>query len=102
MSNLESLGLEASRAPQAGELSEFFGERSPAVAVVCCSKGDGEVRRVLDFFNQRFRGAPVVALVERSDFSQYYRLMRDGVSYYFEMSERPEVIATAIRRASAC
>ncbi len=48
----------------------------------------------------RERKNPVIVVVDRTDFSQYYELMSRGAYDYFELPEGPDVIAGAVRWAA--
>jgi len=69
----------------------------PKAVIVVCDNQHGRIsRQVLDSMAAGMRNAPVVVLVERSDFGDYYDVMAQGAFCYYEQSESPKAIANAV------
>jgi DNA-binding NarL/FixJ family response regulator len=89
-------GFEIIEAPTPKELPAIL-RRFPRVAVVVYSPtGDGTARETVEAVRGSIRGAPVVVLVDHSDFSDYYELMSAGALEYYALSESSEVIERGV------
>lgn len=85
---------------QPGDLLELLsGPRRAAIAVYNPAKTD-HAERVLACLDRSGRQAPVVVIVDETDFGQYYSLMNQGVKEYFGLSESPDVIVRGVAWAA--
>lgn len=75
--------------------------RYPRAPVVVCKTGDrSRVDELLGLLGEFGRFNPVLVLVDRPEFGDYYDLMHRGASYYYEASEEPGRIAQAVNWAA--
>ncbi|MBI1356913.1 MAG: hypothetical protein GC160_21445 [Acidobacteria bacterium] len=74
----------------------------PRSAIVVYNRGAAsrDAQQVLAAVAALHRRAPVVVLVDETDFGEYYSLMGSGALEYFAMSERPELIVRGIEWAT--
>ena len=73
----------------------------PKAVVVVCDKEYGRTsREVLAALAAGLRSSPVVVLVERSEFGDYYDVMARGACCYYEQTESPRLIAQAVEWAA--
>ena len=95
-------GMSLAVCETAGDLAGALRIRSRAVVVV--PDGDASAAladAVLTALESVYRPVPVVVLAEASAFGRYYELMRRGVRHYYELSEAPERIASAVQYTAA-
>lgn len=88
---LSVIDIESAEAPP-----ETLRLHAKAVIVVCDQGSEGMTRRVLESLHAGLRNSPVIVLVERSEFGDYYDMMNRGANYYYEQSENPRRIAQAV------
>jgi len=93
-------GLEVEELGSAEALLDVLHVHPKAVIVVCDKQYGRRSREVLDALEAGLRGSPVVVLVERSEFGDYYDVMGRGAFCYYEQSENPRRIAEAVEWAA--
>ena len=71
-----------------------------ADAVLVFNTARGEARETLRILRRDWAHVPVVVVVDKTSFDEYYELMCEGAYDYFEVSEGAEVIAEALRWAA--
>jgi DNA-binding NtrC family response regulator len=81
-------------------LPDLVQERAEATIVVYNKAGDDTARRVLASLSAAVRHIPVIVLVDRTTFEEYYDFMCQGAFDYFELTEDPVAIERALRYAS--
>ncbi len=97
---LRQLGFGIREACMPGELPALLsGPRRAAIAVYNPAETD-HAERVLACLDRSGRQAPVVVIVDETDFGQYYSLMNQGVQEYFGLTEPPDVIARGVAWAA--
>ncbi len=97
---LRRLGFGIREARKPAELPDLLsGPRRAAIAVYNPDKTD-HAERVLACLDRSGRRAPVVVIVDETDFGQYYSLMNQGVQEYFGLDESPEVIVRGVAWAA--
>lgn len=100
VADLESRGLALQQASAADSVPELLRKTPRSAIVVYNPAATRDAHDVLAAVEAAHRSAPVVVLVDESDFGDYYALMRLGALEYFEISERPELIARGIEWAT--
>lgn len=76
-------------------------EDAPGATVVVYNRPEeNTARRALRVVTRLRRKVPVIILVERSDFSEYYELMCEGAFDYFDVTEDPRWIERAVQSAA--
>jgi DNA-binding NtrC family response regulator len=97
---LRMRGLDLVEADRADSVPDLLRKTPRSAIVVYNPVATRDAHQVLAAIESAQRQAPVVVLVDESDFGDYYALMRLGALEYFEMSERPELIARGIEWAA--
>ena len=97
---MESQGYEWTPGTGADDLPGHLHSSPPTAIVVYNRPGDDTAEQVLARMETRRSKNPVIVVVDRGDFSDYYELMSRGAYDYFELPEGPEVIAGAVRWAA--
>jgi DNA-binding NtrC family response regulator len=93
-------GLDLVEAARADSVPALLRQTPRSAIVVYNPAATRDAHEVLAAVEAAQRRAPVVVLVDESDFGDYYSLMRLGALEYFEMSERPELIVRGIEWAA--
>ena len=97
---LRQLGFGIREARKPNDVPEMLsGSRRAAIAVYNPTETD-YAERVLACLDRSGRQAPVVVIVDETDFGQYYSLMNQGVQEYFGLDESPEVIVRGVAWAA--
>ena len=97
---LRSKGLETIETDSPAALPRLLRAIPRAAIVVYNRNASGEAHRTLAAVAALHRRAPVVVLVEETNFGDYYALMGSGALEYFEMSERMDLIVRGIEWAA--
>jgi len=69
-----------------------------AVVVVHSQHRHNGAHHVLEQLSKALRSAPVLVVVNQSDWGEYHELMADGAIGYYETSEGPRKIGAAVER----
>jgi len=97
---LRSLGFGIREVTKPGDLPQLLnGSRRAAIAVYSPDRTDN-AEHVLACLDRSGRQAPVIVIVDETDFGQYYSLMNRGAQEYFGLSESPDVIARGVAWAA--
>lgn len=97
---LVARGLNLHEAAQAGLVPGLLRKSPRSAIVVYNPKSTRDAHDVLAAIDAAHRTAPVVVLVDETDYGDYYSLMRLGALEYFEIGERPELIVRGIEWAT--
>ena len=95
------MGVSLAHVERRQELASVLGHARTTPLLVYCGAEDSTAQDILDWLDHGCVRRPVLFLVDHSDFSQYYGLMSRGACDYFEVSDAPERIVCAIKRAAA-
>lgn len=98
--SLEGMGSRISEVGGPEEIPSLLRDIRRATIVVYSPQRDAAAHRTLAAVASAHRGTPVIVLVDRSEFGEYFELMASGVVQYYELSERPELIARGVERAA--
>ena len=98
--SLEAMGSRISEVLGPEGIPGLLRDIRKATIVVYSPQSDAAAHRTLAAVAASHRGTPVIVLVDRSEFGEYYELMSAGVVQYYELSERPEIIARGVDRAA--
>ena len=99
--DLKAQGYHLADIPNLEKLIPALHRLSDAVILVYNPPGQDTARRVLYALGEHRRSNPVIVLVDRSEFDEYYELMCDGVFDYFEITGDLRWIEQAVRSAYA-
>jgi DNA-binding NtrC family response regulator len=97
---LQSFGFNVIEAESPDELPSLLKGRRRAAIAVYSPRRTNDAHRVMETLAEAQRDAPVVVLVDETDFGEYYSLMNQGAKEYFGISERPEVILRGLAWAA--
>lgn len=93
-------GLTIAVATTAEDLPEILRGHAHPIVVACDQETDHQSRAVVDSVGRLMRRVPVFVIVEETDFSDYHYLMNHGVKFYYQLSEGPERISSAVNWAA--
>jgi len=93
---LRAGGLQIIEVPTPEDLPGILRRFHRVAVVVYSPNRDGTARETVEAVRRSIRGAPVVVLVDHSDFSDYYELMSAGALEYYALSESPDVIERGV------
>ena len=95
LETLRRHGYEVVEFPTFEELFPALNQSPEAVILAYDAAGESTIRELLQ------TTSPVIVLVDRSDFDEYYEWMCAGAFDYFELDSDPQWIEHSIRCASA-
>jgi len=98
--SLEAMGSRISEVRSPEGIPGLLRDIRRATIVVYSPQHDAAAHRALAAVAGAHRGTPIIVLVDHSQFGEYYELMASGVVQYYELSERPEIIARGVERAA--
>ena len=99
LNTLKSHGYRPVAIPTVDELLPTLGRHVDAVIVVYNPQGQDAAHRLLRELAKQGIERPVIVLVDRSDFEQYYDLMCAGAFDYFELDGDPAWLEHALHCA---
>jgi len=99
-SAIRKRGLRISMVPAANRLVDLLKDHVHPLLVVCDQQTDQQSRSVVDAVDHLARRVPIFVIVEQSNFSDYYYLMHHGVKCYYQLSEGPDRISSAVSWAA--
>jgi DNA-binding NtrC family response regulator len=97
---LYARGLDVHEVSEADGASDLLRRAPHSVIVVYNPASTSNAHDLLAAVEAAHRRAPVVVLVDETDFGDYYSLMRLGALEYFAMHEQPELILRGIEWAT--
>jgi DNA-binding NtrC family response regulator len=95
LATLRCHGYEVVEFPTFEELFPVLNRSPEAVILAYDAAGESTIRELLQ------TTSPVIVLVDRSDFDEYYEWMCAGAFDYFELDSDPHWIEHSVRCASA-
>ena len=90
-------GIGILAAQTAERLQDLVVHNAGSVIVACDRGSERWSLAAVAALRNSGRRTGLFVIVERSDFSNYYNLMKDGAQCYYELSEGPERISRAVR-----
>ncbi len=97
---LRARGLDIHEPSEVGLVPDLLRKTPRSAIVVYNPAATRDAHDLLAAVESAHRRAPVVVLVDETDFGDYYSLMRLGALEYFAMHERPELIVRGIEWAT--
>ncbi len=98
---LKNHGHKAVVIPTVEELLPTLDQYPDAVILLYNGERQDAARRLLDALNKLHISRPVIVLVDRPDFDQYYELMCQGAFDYFDLDADPAWLARSLSCAGA-
>ena len=100
VSELARNGFHLVTVPADEDLLTVLDEVAPTIIVVYHCPEDDSAHHVLSLLARVARRIPVIVLVDRSDFVEYYEFMCQGAFDYFDLTEDPRWIERAVEAAA--
>ena len=100
LSALEASGFDLVEVTAPEHVFAAVEEIADPVIVVYNDPQQNTARRVLEVLASHRRKVPVIVIVDRSDFQEYYELMCEGAFDYFDLAGDPGWIENSLRAAT--
>jgi DNA-binding NtrC family response regulator len=97
---LERDGLERREVDCAEQVPAALSSESGNAVLVYSERGQPMATNLLRLLRKNWSEVPVIVLVDRTNFDEFYELMSEGAYDYFETPEGAMVIAEALRWAA--